>query len=229
MKNKKIISVSLWGNKEIYNKGLISNHKLLNTIYKDWSLVVYYDDKITKESKDYINNNNIESYDMTNSNIDGMMWRFLISDKYENGYVIFRDCDSRISLREELAVKEWIDSGKTIHVMRDHPYHQIPYGNNSLGILGGMWGIKLGQLNIRELIDKFMLEDKEGSVGYGCDQKFLKEIYNKFINDKFVHDEFFEGNRFPIKRDDYHFVGERIDEYESPVGTDYLILKQIIG
>ena len=140
MKNKKIISVSLWGDKEIYNKGLISNHKLLNTIYKDWSLVVYYDDKITQESKDYITDNNIESYNMSNSNIDGMMWRFLISDKYDNGHVIFRDCDSRISLREELAVKEWIDSGKTIHVMRDHPYHRIPYGNNSLGILGGMWG-----------------------------------------------------------------------------------------
>ena len=81
MKNKKIISVSLWGDKEIYNKGLISNHKLLNTVYKDWSLVVYYDDKITQESKDYIRDNNIESYNMTNSNVDGMMWRFLISDK----------------------------------------------------------------------------------------------------------------------------------------------------
>ena len=37
---------------------------------------------------------------------------------------------------------EWINSKKTLHVIRDHPAHKIPYGNDEPGILGGMWGIK---------------------------------------------------------------------------------------
>ncbi|UZJ66103.1 hypothetical protein OKW96_08475 [Sphingobacterium sp. KU25419] len=36
-----------------------------------------------------------------------------------------------------------------------------------------------------------------------------------------MHDEFFEGNKFPIKRLKYNFVGERIDEKEQVIGEDW--------
>ena len=37
---------------------------------------------------------------------------------------------------EAAAVKEWLDSDKTLHAMRDHPYHGV-------SIMGGGWGSKL--------------------------------------------------------------------------------------
>jgi hypothetical protein len=42
-----------------------------------------------------------------------------------------RDSDSRIIPREEEAVRDWLASNKTYHIMRDHPAHCIP-------ILGGI-------------------------------------------------------------------------------------------
>lgn len=36
-----------------------------------------------------------------------------------------RDLDSIISSREIAAVKVWLKSGKTYHMMRDHPYHTV--------------------------------------------------------------------------------------------------------
>ena len=66
-----------------------------------------------------------------------MFWRFFAHDETDCEYVVFRDADSRISKREKMAVDEWIQSGKSIHIMRDHPYHTVP-------ILGGMWGCRNG-------------------------------------------------------------------------------------
>ena len=49
---------------------------------------------------------------------------------------LFRDLDSRPSRREMEAVEEWMLSKHVVHVMRDHPGHDMP-------ILAGMWGVKL--------------------------------------------------------------------------------------
>ena len=66
------------------------------------------------------------------------LWRFTAATK---GYdaVIFRDTDSRMSLREGHAVHEWMNSDKLVHVMRDHRWHTFP-------VMAGMWGLKKGSL-----------------------------------------------------------------------------------
>ena len=40
--------------------------------------------------------------------------------------------------------------------MRDHPYHRIPFGNNTLGILAGMWGIKGKTIKIHDMINNYI-------------------------------------------------------------------------
>jgi hypothetical protein len=158
---------------------------------------------------------------MSDSGIYGMFWRFFTANIDDCEYVIFRDTDSRLSIREKIAVDEWIDSSKSIHVMRDHPYHRIPCGNDRLGILGGMWGIKGNVIPIVEMIKRFKLSNVHN---YGNDQKFLRDVYNLFKNDRTTHDEFFENKPFPIKRENGRFVGERIDINENPVGDDYKLV-----
>lgn len=217
----KYISYSLWGDKPVYNIGMIKNAEQAKIIYPDWKVVVYYDNTVPKETIDKLLSMNVVCIDASDFNLYGMFWRFLAADIQDCEYVIFRDSDSRLSHREMLAVTEWVNSGKTIHVMRDHPYHRIPCGNDRLGILGGMWGIKGRVIPITQMVKKFPISNQHK---YGNDQTFLRDIFFVFENDRVTHDEFFEINPFPIKREGGRFVGERIDENDNPVTDDYKML-----
>ena len=44
--------------------------------------------------------------------------------------MVSRDLDSRLTMREVAAVREWEESGAALHVMRDHP--QVAGGGGSL-------------------------------------------------------------------------------------------------
>jgi len=214
----KYLSFSLWGDKPIYNVGAIRNAELWKTIYWDWQMVVYYDNTVPKETIDKLNELDVLTFDMTEKKLYGMFWRFFAVNLPNSEYSIFRDTDSRITMRERLAVDEWVNSNKTLHVMRDHPAHYIPFGNDRLGILGGMWGIKSKKIDLVGMIESFA---KDKNLTYGSDQTFLREIYSTFEKDRTTHDNFFEKKPFPIDREYGRFVGDRIDEHDNPVGEDY--------
>ena len=214
------VSYSLWGDNELYNVGMVKNAQQVPEIYPNWQMVVYHDNSVPKETLHILEDLNVKLFNV-NGHTHGMFWRFFASDLPDCEYVIFRDGDSRLSIREKMAVDEWIESGKTIHVMRDHPAHQIPYGNNTLGILGGMWGIKGNTIPMKESIENF---SKNRTMGYGIDQTFLKTIYNVFQDDRCTHDDFFEKKPFPIQRKNGRFIGERMDINDNPVTDDYKML-----
>ncbi len=58
-----------------------------------------------------------------------------------------RDLDSTIAEREAEAVKEFLHSNSSFHVMRDHPAHTAE-------VLGGMWGAKANELR-PEFVEAF--------------------------------------------------------------------------
>lgn len=213
----KYVSFSLWGEKPIYNIGALRNSQLVKEFYPDWKMVLFHDNTVPKSTIDLLNENSVETLYIQNNSY-GMFWRFFILEKPDCEYAIFRDADSRISNRESLAVHEWLRSGKTLHVMRDHPFHKIPAGTNQPSILGGMWGIKNGKYPVVEMLHKFngLTQHK-----YGNDQNFLVNLYETVGNDKFTHDEFFENKPFPIKRENGRFIGERINENDEPVNNDF--------
>jgi hypothetical protein len=214
------ISYSLWGDNELYNIGMIKNAHQVSEIYSGWQMIVYHDNSVPTETLNILENLNVKLVNV-DGHTHGMFWRFFASDLIDCEYAIFRDGDSRLSVREKMAVDEWIESGKTIHVMRDHPAHQIPYGNNGLGILGGMWGIKGNTIPMKDSIENF---SKNKTMGYGIDQTFLKTIYNVFENDRCTHDDFFEKKSFPIKRENGRFIGERMNVNDEPLNNDYLAI-----
>jgi hypothetical protein len=199
---------------------MVKNAEQVPKIYSGWQMIVYHDNSVPKETLSVLEDLNVKLVNV-DGHTHGMFWRFFASDLVDCEYAIFRDGDSRLSIREKMAVDEWIDSGKTIHVMRDHPAHQIPYGNNSLGILGGMWGIKGNTIPMKDSIENF---SKNKTMGYGIDQTFLKTIYNVFANDRCTHDDFFEKKPFPIQRKNGRFIGERMDVNDNPVTDDYKML-----
>lgn len=217
----KAVSFSLWGDNPMYCVGAIRNVELKKEFYKDWDFIIHYDKSVPSKYIDELKKMNCILIHHINNNINPYFWRFLSYSNYD--IIIFRDCDSRISLREEKAVEEWILSGKRLHVMRDHPAHVIPYPCYKPGILAGMWGIiKKENFSLNDDIVTF-LKNNKSQYSYGLDQLYLMDIFDKFENDSLIHDEFYLKNKFPIGRIDYHFVGERFNEFDVR-GDDYKVL-----
>jgi hypothetical protein len=203
----KVISFSLWGNNPKYTIGAIRNAELTNSIYPGWKSRFYIsndvDEKIIEKIKNIENSQIIRM-----SSIDGwasMFWRFYSSFDDTVEASIFRDTDSRLSLREKYAVDEWLASDKTFHIMRDHPYHRFP-------ILGGMWGMKKNtKYDMKQLIASFDKTDR-----YGTDYEFFDQVlYPMIVEDQVVHDEFFEHKSFPQVRLGNEFIGDVFDENEN--------------
>ncbi len=222
---KKVISFSLWGAGLSFHVGAIENAKLAQHFFPDfecWFYVhkdsVHYDiinDLILMKNVKVI----LKTGDLTK--IKPMMWRFESIDHPLVEINLSRDTDTRILLREKLAVEQWLLSDKLFHIMRDHPDHNFV-------ILGGMFGTRKiptipSWQNVMQGIRQIGTRD--------YDQNFLKTfIYPIIKKNSFVHATFhkFELHAidFPIPYDqEYKFVGEYVyfDESRSQPHTDHLI------
>ena len=208
----KVISFSLWGDLPIYTCGAIANARLVGDLYPGWRAVFYLGRSVPNEVSD-----ELERLGSTTIRVEepedymALMWRFRAVIIPGVTTVIFRDTDSRLSVRERSIVKEWQNSGKALHVIRDHPFHTVP-------ILGGMWGCQ-GASTLRSISD-FLTLAGTMEPAYGVDQEFLaRHVYPAFARRILVHDSFFrfedESQRIAEKREAGEFIGERIDCSEN--------------
>lgn len=216
-----IISFSLWGDNPKYVCGAIKNIKLREKIYPEWEMHFYHNDTVPKDALDTLSANGAVLINMdSKDDVCNAMWRFLPASNENINYFISRDCDSRVNERELSAVNEWIESGKSFHIIRDHPH------GHAWKISAGMWGCKGGFIkNIDEKMKnylEFTIHRKDRAV----DQHFLQEIiYPTAITDLCLHDEYFnyEGIGRKIKRDrmldDFAFVGEPFDEDDKQLNN----------
>jgi hypothetical protein len=205
------VSFSLYGESEFYHLGAIENVKLCSTIYPNWTPVVYVDQAVPAKVLGELRRlGALVVQGTTAIGLNKRAWRFsavLINDAEK---VIFRDADSRLSFREKACVEKWLESGKALHIMRDHPYH-------ANWIMAGMWGIDAKSGG--SLVSTVLAKAK--GVDVGEDQYLLaKELYFFLQNKSLVHDSFFRrekwAERFPTRREGSQFVGERIDESGNP-------------
>ena len=218
---KRIISFSLYGTFDKYIVGAIRNAESVNAFYPGWISRFYVGESIPNGVRHKLLDCGAEVVSKHGTeDASAMFWRFLAFSDPEVDYVIVRDCDSRFSKRETIAVSEWISEGKSFHIMRDHPYH------NSW-IMGGMWGGRTDALrNVAEIISK-----AGSGKYYGDDQIFLNEnVYPLAQSSACVHDSFFKRERFARSfsslRVDGSFVGEVFDEHDKPDETHREILKK---
>lgn len=213
----KVISYSLWGNKEFYTYGAIHNVYGCAFYYPEWTARFYVQQDVDQTVKEILcSAKNTEVYETEDGPSEGgMFWRFLPA--FEDGVDIMlsRDCDSRITEREVFAVKDWLQSDKDFHIMRDHPHH------TSL-VMGGMWGCRNGIL--RGLKDRF--DNFRKSERWGLDQMFLNScVYPEISTNAKVHSECvcFNGENsetFPTKRLGKYFVGQRVSSENFPMMKD---------
>ena len=216
---KKIISFSLWGSNPKYTIGAIRNAELTPIIYPGWVSRFYCGLSVPIDIINTLKSLPYTEVIIMNVNGDwaGMFWRFYACE--DSDVILSRDTDSRLSIREKLAVDEWLGSDKDFHIMRDHPYHTTE-------ILGGMWGVRNGLLeNIKSLINEYIKGDF-----WQVDQNFLREkIYPLVVNNSFIHDSYLNYNinskKFPSERINKEFIGDVFDENENRHSEYYKFIR----
>jgi hypothetical protein len=220
----RVISFSLWGKDEKYFFGAFRNCELALTWYPGWICLFYVrsdSDRVLIDKLRSYENSSVVEIDSTDEK-RGLFWRFLPAFDNSIDVTIVRDCDSRLSERESLAVNEWLNSEKPFHIMRDHPYHNTE-------ILGGMWGVKNNQINLGTTLDLDIISNYRDE--YQEDQRYLREKIWPLVKDhSLIHDEFFGGIPFPSTRKNFDdFVGQQYDNNDIPVFENSDILRKYIG
>ena len=220
---KGCISFALWGDKPMYCEGALENVRLAKIVYPGWTCRFIIPDgdsilhgrgnvehRITTIPESVVTKLEDEGAEIVRS--DKNSWNLMLSRFYaieDYDVVLIRDADSRLTFRERAAVDQWLASDKTIHAMRDHPWHATP-------ILGGMWGFKKGVIdNIRERCETYLADNNNDF--WQVDQIFLREgIWPEFSHCVMVHAAYCQmlptDLDFPTAREEGQYVGQPFDE-----------------
>ena len=131
----KIISFSLWGTRDLYLHGALVNARLTAEYFPGWTVHIYHDNTVPQETLAKLAKwSHIKLIKVSDGSY-GMFWRF--EPLFQNAIVIVRDLDSRITWRDVRAVNEWLASGKTLSVIRDHDEHyKVPIPGGLMGARG---------------------------------------------------------------------------------------------
>lgn len=171
IKNKNVISFSVYGEKNVYTLGAIKNIEVAKEVYPDWICRFYCSAEIPnlEELKKLAKQGECEVF-VLESKIFPMYWRYFAANDESIQRVIFRDTDSLVNFREQAAVTEWLNSEKTLHSMHDNDAgHWSP-------IMGGMCGLKLPiDFDIVQSIDDWA-NKRNYNFNYSDDQSFLSQI-----------------------------------------------------
>lgn len=200
---KRLIAYSLFGTDPVYHQGAIANAEVAPKVFPDWTVRFYVSEEIPADLIARLRELGAEVVYMTRRAMgDGLFWRFLPAADAGIDAVIMRDVDSLLSARDKSAVDAWLDSGKGVHVIRDHPAHQVL-------ILAGLWGCRGGR--IPRMVE--LLERWGDFADLACDQRFLaRDIYPLIADDLLVHSDLVafgeeQVQPIPMARDGDSYLG----------------------
>lgn len=184
---KRVIAFTLYGNNPRYTVGAIKNAALAAKIYPEFIARFYIGSDVPHSTISTIGLMpnvelfKVEGYDgqFTNS------WRFLAFSDPDVEIAMMRDADARITVRERLAVNEWLQSGLAYHSMKDHPT-----GHAAWPINAGMWGgYTSGIKNMHEIMQHFRAGKETKS--FASDQVFLSRYVAPIVyKSMLIHETF---------------------------------------
>ena len=222
-----VVAMTLYGNNPDDMFGVMRYAQLMPILIKGWRLRVYVYFSKEKETYSRLAKLMIRKLDKMGVeivNIDqGMgsqlpptMWRLLVADDTSIKYFLIRKPDSRPTLREVAALKEWQGSGTPLHCIRDHPDHTkkplVPY------LIGGMPG------KLRNILG---MSWRSLMRGYTSDENFLEEvIWPKLKGHCFCHDSvscisWKNAKPYPVLRSENEYVGQHYDANDEPETVEF--------
>ena len=199
---KKLISYSIWGNTGKYLNGAKANMALARKHYPGWVVRFYHQADMSESVLAPLRDEGAEIVprEYFKNPWFGLYWRFcpMFDDPTIERFTV-RDTDAPLSARDADAVKEWIDSGKPFHIMRDNPAHNIE-------ILGGMWGSIPGLIpGFEEKMKSWVATvngypDNPMGRYHGTDQDFLRAVVWPAVKDNHIaHGIPYCGNERPFR------------------------------
>lgn len=209
---KNNISFCVYGKTKLYLEGALKNKYQYNQ--ENYNCLFYTRKDIDVNVKNKLKNT-IECCDMPGWFM--MFTRFYPVENPNNSIYMSRDTDCRLSKREISSIEDWLQSKKTLHIIRDHPYHNTE-------ILGGLWGFQNNNIpNLRFQIAKWCIEFVKNNKIYqkGPDQFFLKNLYQKYHKDAYIQDSYlnYENKKLKHKikaeRQGKEYLGEAFDENDN--------------
>lgn len=201
---KKIFSTSAYGTKPRYIIGAHRQYELCKKYFPDWEYRLYTDDP-----SHYVSLKDANVIQCTEGH--GVFWRFLPLLESDENITIVRDADGRVTLREQIAVEEWLRSDYFFHRFRDHVAHfEFPLIACAFGLKG-----KLPSL-LKNVMAEFMYHTNY----YTNDQVFLRDFVWPYVeNNTLTHDMnvgWFGATR-TILANRYSFCGNGYDENDLPL------------
>jgi hypothetical protein len=152
-------------------KGVWENIKGYHFYFPDWICRFYVTKNMPAQFLEDLRNSlipvEIVLIDEWGTLEETRLQRFLPFDDPGVSHVLSRDIDSRPSIRELLAVNEWLGSLNTFHTMRDHKQHAV-------AVMAGMFGWKAGALGDRKIVDMLHNFRNDPTHSHKNDQLFLE-------------------------------------------------------
>jgi len=197
------ISYSVWGDNKVYTYGIIENVLDAKKFYNGWIVRVHYNDTVPTPIIDWLktqDNVEVVYHPGKETKASNSLWRF--EDLFiKDATVISRDADSRFTEREVSIVKEWLQSTKDFHIIRDHRHHMVPIMAGAFGCRNNCLeyvGLPTQLVNINQTPMNYMRGSdlltsfKDGIPHdrdkYLVDQIFLAQyIYRYVINNSIIH------------------------------------------
>jgi len=180
-----VIAFSLWGKQPRYLLGLLQNALMAPVIYPGWELRCYLDDSVPADYVIALEQLGVDvrRQPAGQSLRERLCWRFQVANDPGVGYFLCRDADSVINPREEQAVREWLDSGRWFHTMRD-------WWSHTDLMLAGMWG---GVAGVLPPLAPMLLAYHSGAVETAnIDQWFLRDrVWCMVRQSCLIHDRCF--------------------------------------
>lgn len=186
---KRVIAFSLWGNSERYINGAIRNALLAHDLYPDWEVWVYHDETVSSQLLALLASLGVQLILQASNQPDKqkLCWRFQVADHPQVGYFLVRDIDSVFSVRERMAVQEWLGSNKWFHTINDWWTHTDL-------MLAGMWG---GVAGVLPNVWQSALNYQPAALTTpNVDQWFLRDCIWPYVKQScYIHDRYFRQDQ----------------------------------
>jgi acetolactate synthase regulatory subunit len=186
--SRRLISFSLYGDGAKYCETAVLNCLAAKQHFPDFVCRFHVDDSVPPAILRRLEEQGAEIVSMSGrgTGLFPTAWRFLPLDDRTADVVLVRDVDSLLDAREAHCVREWIDSGKPFHIIRDDCCHTEL-------ILAGLFAARAGVLGrIEDRLAEFVRSTQDQGAGRYSDQLFLRQCVWPLVKDHAVtHDRIY--------------------------------------
>jgi hypothetical protein len=206
---RKLICYSLYASDrrpfQVYAVGAIENQKTYRDFYPDFQTRFYIAEYLRAIGEPLRELGAEVIYERDLPGHGGLMWRLrpLVDGDFD--IALFRDADSRLSMREKNLVDAFVASDKGYHIIKDHPGHNFR-------IHPGMFGAKKINPQLQAILRAKLFFVAQQVNSYGFDERFLQhEVYDCIKADVLLHDSRINPELFTDERKGF-YIGMPVDE-----------------